>query len=157
MWTSIEPLFSVVIALIPVAFVIGLGLAVIALIRRLSSSAGTATPGSPGARQVIVLPRPNPLERHRLDPIAFVAGGLTVAVGIIGLLHQAGAFDLGPGAVAVTVTGLIGVGVVAAVLLWPRQPQRIEDPRLERRVDQPDSTNQRDGADQRDNVDSPLS
>lgn len=90
------------------------------------------TEGPAVDQPTIVLPRPNPLERHRIDPIAFVAGGLTVAIGVIGLLHQTGAISLGPGAVAVVLVGLTGVGVVAAVLLWPRRTERIEDPRLNR-------------------------
>lgn len=109
-----------------------LGLGLVSLVRR------RATPDVPGANpafglpQVITLPRPNPLERHRIDPIAFVAGLLTIAVGAVGLAHQLGAFELGASAVAILLAALVGLAIVTTIIVWPRTPQVIEDPRLER-------------------------
>lgn len=105
--------FAMLVALGP--FIV-IGVIVIALVKATSRSG----------------PRPAPLERHRIDSIAFVAGLLTVCVGGVGLAHQLGAIELGPAHVAVIVTALIAVAIIATIVVMPRRQERIEDPRLAR-------------------------
>jgi hypothetical protein len=62
------------------------------------------------------------MERHPLDPIALVCGLVTVAGGVIALLHQLGAFHLGPASVVLFGCGLLGAGGAALVVLMARTP-----------------------------------
>ncbi|MGB3412005.1 MAG: hypothetical protein WBA45_12505 [Microthrixaceae bacterium] len=52
---------------------------------------------------------------HRLDPIALVAGMVTIAAGLIAAMHQGGAISLN--LALVVVLGLIALGVAGAALV----------------------------------------
>ena len=68
------------------------------------------------------------MERHPLDPIALVCGLVTVAGGVIALLHQLGAFHLGPASVVLFGCGLLGAGGAALVVLMARHGSTAEEP-----------------------------
>lgn len=55
------------------------------------------------------------MERHPLDPIALVAGLVTLTAGAIALAHQTGVIGLGPGPVALV--ALIALGLAGATLV----------------------------------------
>lgn len=60
------------------------------------------------------------MDRHPLDPIALVAGLVTIVGGVIALLHQVGAFHLGPGSVFLIACIVLGTAGTALVLLMGR-------------------------------------
>lgn len=66
------------------------------------------------------------MERHPLDPIALVCGLVTVAAGVIALLHQLGAFHLGVASVVLLGCGLLGAGGAALVVLMARHGSTVE-------------------------------
>lgn len=73
------------------------------------------------------------MERHRLDVFALMGGLVTLVIGVIGLLHQCDAFDLGPGQVALIGTAALVATGIALVLLLPKKTDDLDDPRLKRR------------------------
>ena len=68
------------------------------------------------------------MERHPLDPVALVAGVLTVVGGVVALLHQTGAFGLDVGSTGLIACVALGVGGAALVALTNRSgaPARTE-------------------------------
>lgn len=65
------------------------------------------------------------MDRHPLDPIALVTGLVTLAGGGVALLHQLGAFRLGPGPVTLIALVVLGVAGAALVLLTGRSTATI--------------------------------
>lgn len=56
------------------------------------------------------------MERHPIDPIALVAGLVTLAGGVIALLHQTGTVELGAEATAIVACIMLGVAGAAGVM-----------------------------------------
>lgn len=56
------------------------------------------------------------MERHPIDPIALVAGLVTLAGGVIALLHQTGTVEMGAEATTIVACVMLGVAGALGVL-----------------------------------------
>jgi len=64
------------------------------------------------------------MNSHPLDPIALIAGLVTLVGGIVALLHQGGAMHLGPAALATIACVTLGLAGAGGVFLANRKPNR---------------------------------
>lgn len=62
------------------------------------------------------------MKRHPLDPLALVAGAVSIVAGVVAALHQGGAISLGLPAVVLLALLVLGLAGAALVLLTNRRP-----------------------------------
>lgn len=62
------------------------------------------------------------MRRHPLDPIALVAGAVSIVAGVVAALHQGGAISLGLPAVVLMSLVVLGLAGAGLVLLSSRRP-----------------------------------